>query len=406
MSPTIRPLAGPLALLAVLATAGRAPASSPGAPPVARAAAVGGIVSDSSGTGIAGANISVAGVAGHAISDANGAFRLSASVEPGLYRVVTRRIGFRPDTLMVTVPTEGDVDLRIRLVAAPQRIAPVVIAAARARYSGRMRGFYERRDRGGGGRFFTAEDIAKQRPRAVSDLIRTLPGTRISSVGGQNVITFRGMRCPPLIWIDGSPATAGYLDPDVFAVTTLAGIEVYSGPATVPAELMWVRGKSSCGAIALWTKMPEPRRRGTTQISAEDLAALVDAQRLHTADDVDTPAAPDSAYLASPMYPDSLLRAAIGGRVIVEFVVDIAGMPDMTTFGAVLSTHPPFTEAVRVAVGSARFTPAWLGGRRVRQLVQLSFRFEPPGTPRAGPDVDLGSPRGESGDTTAGDARQ
>src|SRR5688572_27547311 len=101
MSPRIRPLAGPLALLAVLATAGRAPASSPGAPPVERVAAVGGVVSDSSGTGIAGANISVAGVPGYAISDANGAFRLSAGVASGLYRVVTRRIGFRPDTVMV-----------------------------------------------------------------------------------------------------------------------------------------------------------------------------------------------------------------------------------------------------------------------------------------------------------------
>ena len=65
--------------------------------------------------------------------------------------------------------------------------------------------------------------------------------------------------------------------------------------------------------------------------------------------------------------------------MIVEFVVDIDGKADMGTFGAVLSTNNRFTDAVRQAVTAARFTPAWLGGRRVRQLVQLPFTFSPPG---------------------------
>jgi hypothetical protein len=67
--------------------------------------------------------------------------------------------------------------------------------------------------------------------------------------------------------------------------------------------------------------------------------------------------------------------------VIVEFVVDIDGKADMGTFGAVLSTNNRFTDAVRQAVTAARFTPAWLGGRRVRQLMQLPFTFAPPGKP-------------------------
>ena len=379
MSPLIRPLVAPLALLAAVAAGGQAPDSSTGASNTGHRATIAGVVSDSAGTGIVGANVSIAGIPGHAVSGADGAFRLPAGVAPGVQRVVTRRIGFRPDTLMVTVPIEGDIDLRIRLVPAAHRIATVVIAAGRSRYSGRLRAFHERRDRATGGHFFTEEDIAQRKPRMVTDLLRMLPGTRMSYVAGQNVVTFRGLRCPPMIWIDGSPASAGYLDPDLFAVTTLAGIEVYSGPATVPAELTWVRGKSSCGVIALWTKMPEPRSRGTTRITAEELAAMVDAQRLHTADNVDTPVAPDSAHLASPLYPDSLLRSGVGGRVVAEFVVDIAGVPDMTTFGAVLSTHAPFTEAVRTAISTARFTPAWLRGRRVRQLVQLSFTFRAAG---------------------------
>jgi TonB family protein len=127
--------------------------------------------------------------------------------------------------------------------------------------------------------------------------------------------------------------------------------------------------------------MPEARARSTTRISAETLAQLIDSLRLYTSDNVDTPAATDSAHPIRPAYPDSLFRAAVGGRVIVEFVVDINGRPDMQTFGAVLSTNNRFTEAVRQAVTAARFTPAWLGGKRVRQLMQLPFTFDPPGKP-------------------------
>jgi TonB family protein len=365
---------------AVLLTGSALPAQTPApvgaAPP--EPGVVTGMVSDSVGIGIAGANLSLVGSA-QTHTNAEGAFRFQG-VTPGEQRLVARRIGFRPETLMVAVPADRGVQVQIRLRATALQVAPVVIAE-RARIMGPMRGFWERRERGVG-HFFTAEDIERRHPRAVSELLRTLPGTRINYIGGQSVITFRGMRCAPLIWVDGAPATAGYLDPDLFTVTSLAGIEVYPGPATVPAELTWLRGKSTCGVIAVWTKMPEARTRTTTRVSAETLAELIDSLRLYTSDNVDTPAASDSAHPIRPAYPDSLFRAAVGGRVIVEFVVDINGRPDMQTFGAVLSTNNRFTEAVRQAVTAARFTPAWLGGKRVRQLMQLPFTFEPPGKPR------------------------
>ena len=380
MPPIVRPFLGSLAVLLGVAVQAQSPE-------VATPPAIGvvmGLVSDSVGVGITGANLSLIGASGQTYSDAEGRFRI-LGVSPGEQRLVARRIGFRPETLAVVVPAERGVDVRVRLRAAVLQVAPVVIAA-RSRGIGPMRGFYERRERGVG-HFFTAEDIERRHPRAVSDLLRTLPGTRVNYISGQSVITFRGMRCPPLIWVDGAPATAGYLDPDLFTVTTLAGIEVYPGPATVPAELSWMRGKSTCGVIALWTKMPEPRMRIAPKVSAETLAELIDSLRLYTSENVDTPAASDSDHPIRPAYPDSLFRAAVGGRVIVEFVVDINGQPDMGTFGAVLSTNGRFTEAVRQAVTAARFTPAWLGGKRVRQLVQLPFTFEPPGKsePGSGP---------------------
>ncbi len=361
-------------LVASRAAAGQLPPApaSPDAPGV-----LAGIVTDSVGVGIAGANLTVLATTAQAYSDSTGRFRI-AGAPAGPHTLVARRIGFLPETLAVSIPSDRAIETSVRLHAAPVRIASVVVDA-RTRFSGPLRGFNERRERGLG-HFFTAEDISRRNPRVVTDLLRTLPGTRVSYANGQNVVNFRGMRCPPLVWVDGAPASAAYLDPDIFSVTTLAGIEVYPGPATVPAELTGLRGKSACGVIAVWTKVAEPRTRTAIRASPEELARLIQSGRLHTADGVDTPAAADVEHPVAPGYPDSLFRAGVGGRVIVEFVVGVDGKADLTTFGAVLSTHHRFTDAVRQALASARFTPAWLNGRRVRQLMQMPFSFTPSGS--------------------------
>jgi protein TonB len=61
--------------------------------------------------------------------------------------------------------------------------------------------------------------------------------------------------------------------------------------------------------------------------------------------------------------------------VFVSFVVDTTGMADTTTFKVVKSTDQAFTDAVRAALPLMRFFPAWSGGYKVKQLVQLPFVF-------------------------------
>ena len=372
MSTTRRSLLASLALLASL----EAQAQLPAATDPARGS-ITGIVSDSADVGIVGATVTLVGGATIGVSASDGGFRLGA-IPAGAHTLVARRIGFRPDTLVVTVPADTVIAVRIRLISTAQQIAPVIIASGRPRYTGRLAGFNERRDRGAG-RFFTAADIDARQPRLVSDLLRMVPGVRMGTANGQNIVTFRGRTCPPLVWLDGAPATAGYLDVDLFAPSTLAGIEIYSGQATVPAAFTWMRGKSNCGVIALWTRLPERRGKQPAMLSVSEIEALVQSAELFTADSVDTPAAPEPSHPVTPVFPDSLLRAAVGGRVVAEFVVDVSGEPNMSTFSAVQSTHAMFTEAVRNAISAARFTPAWRNGQRVRQLVQLPFSFTAPG---------------------------
>jgi TonB family protein len=76
-----------------------------------------------------------------------------------------------------------------------------------------------------------------------------------------------------------------------------------------------------------------------------------------------------------PRYPDSLRVAKVEGEVLAQFVVDTSGQAQVPTFKVLKSTHPLFVDAVRTALPTLRFTPAFVGGRAVRQLVQQPFQF-------------------------------
>jgi protein TonB len=77
----------------------------------------------------------------------------------------------------------------------------------------------------------------------------------------------------------------------------------------------------------------------------------------------------------TPDYPAALRTAGIEGVVMVRMVVDTLGRVEEGTVVVVSSTHLGFEAAAIAAVIRARFIPARLAGRPVRQLVQQSVRF-------------------------------
>lgn len=94
---------------------------------------------------------------------------------------------------------------------------------------------------------------------------------------------------------------------------------------------------------------------------------------------VERPAAvrPDSPL---PVYPPTLKAAGTTGNVLVQFVVDVDGVPDVHTFTVLKSDHALFSQAVRDALPRMRFVPARIEGRTVRQVVQMPFVFGAPAT--------------------------
>lgn len=77
----------------------------------------------------------------------------------------------------------------------------------------------------------------------------------------------------------------------------------------------------------------------------------------------------------APRYPNSLRAAGIEGQVTALFVVSETGRVEPSTVRFTRSDNGLFEDSVREALEQMRFIPAEVGGRKVRQLVQMPFVF-------------------------------
>lgn len=340
-------------------------------------ASVQGVVRDSAGAPIAGVDVAIAGSGMRSRTNDSGAYRI-AGLAPGPATLTARRIGYRAFSEALRL-RDGDalrVDIRLSMSAA--LLSGIQVTAPREPYEARLAGFYSRMEHHVG-RFVTRERIDRANNANLSALLREIPGVQIGANSMQGrVIRLRGADCPPLVFIDGFPASAGEFDLDMIEPQSVEGVEVYSGSASVPPEFSGPRDLDRCGVIAIWSRPSRPHVRVAsapdTLAEARKATAFATA---YTSDQVDVAARLDSASLR-PSYPDSLFRAGAGGRVVVEFVVDTMGAVELASVDVMASSHPLFALAVRQALGLTRFVPATLKGVRVRQVVQLPVEFTPP----------------------------
>lgn len=340
----------------------------------ARAPVVGMVV-DSVGGPIAGAQVDVEGTFHETTTDSAGRFRL-LQVEAGRLRINVRRLGFLPATLFLHLNAAGARQVMITMSAAPEILAPVVVSGRREVYDARLAGFESRVAKRKNGHFITRERIDRTNSKRLSDLLRQVPTVRITMVRGLGTMAYiRGASCPPLVYLDGSPASAGPLDLDLIDLSSVEGIEVYGGFGA-PPEFSNVRA-DRCGVIAIWSRPFRPRERpAEAQAPSSIIATLLQLDRVFSPETVDSVATPIPGSIRT-VYPDSLFHARVGGTATVRFIVDTAGLVEMPTL-EVNATHDLFAQAARVALSEARFSPAVLEGRRVRQVVALPFRFTPP----------------------------
>ncbi|MDQ3951072.1 MAG: TonB family protein [Gemmatimonadota bacterium] len=78
----------------------------------------------------------------------------------------------------------------------------------------------------------------------------------------------------------------------------------------------------------------------------------------------------------APRYPDALRSVSVQGEVIVQYIVDARGRVEPGSIKVLSAAHQLFADAVRRALLDARYRPAEVGGRPVRQLVEQPFIFK------------------------------
>jgi hypothetical protein len=357
---------------------------APGVATSQAAGSVHGVVRDSLGGVVASARITVRGSAVGTTSDSAGGFRLGR-VQPGATILEVRRLGYRPASASLTIEAGGVAEVDIELAPVAEQLAPVQVLRRPEAYESRLAGFNERKTKHVG-YFVTREKLDRMNSSRFVDAIREIPGVSLRTLrGGVATVSLRGARCAPVVYIDGFPATAGTMDLDMLDLSGVEGIEIYAGMSSIPPEFMSVVGGERCGVIAVWSRATRPRKQRAGEMREVDLEKLIASSAVYTVFQVDTPAqiigrAPE------PVYPDSLWKARVAGRVVAEFVVDTAGDVEPESIHIVSTTQPYFAAAVTASLGALEFRPARLGGQSVRQLVLLPFVFTPDGEPaRPGP---------------------
>lgn len=228
----------------------------------AQGATVRGIVSDSTGSPLRGADVFINALSLLARTDDSGRFLLRR-VQQGRFQFKVRMLGYTPGTYQIDVPVEGLDSLRFILEAQPAVLELMEVSATERQRRVWIEEFHRRRARGIG-TFVTREEIIAQNSSRPSDLFRTTPGVRVQRGRGVrfNYTTSMDARrdCPPLVWLDGQRAPG--LELDDLPLTDIEGIELYSGPSTTPMQFSQsLSGGIYCGTIVVWTRPPDSRSR-------------------------------------------------------------------------------------------------------------------------------------------------
>lgn len=331
------------------------------------------------GIPILGASVSLEGAQAATTTDEKGQFHFSVNAG-GSQKLSVRRLGFEPVTSDISiVPGRSIGDLIIRMPAAPTLLSPVLVSGTRGVYTGRLAGYYKRLERRSIGYFISRDQIDRKSYRSLSQLLRTVPGINAFPLNtGGSTVRIRERQCRPLVWLDGVPMPAGEVDLDAIPVSTLHGIEVYSGSTTTPQDFA-TSGSTTCGSIVLWSRgrdtdpLPRPVRE------AMNLEQMVAGQEVFPADEVTQRASLVDRGALDVTYPAELVHERLIGFVLMQYVVDEHGVVEPESISVVSSTHPLFSASAARALRGAVYKPATRAGKPVRQVVLQPFSFVPNG---------------------------
>lgn len=215
------------------------------------------VLSRADGRPVEGAVVRVRGAESAAVTDPEGHYRL-ADLPYGLHVLEVEELG--GDTRLLPVVLRRGHVTRVTVRVAPEVVVMDEIEVTVNRgWRLEEAGFWERQ-RTGMGSYLTPAEIDRRDPQRTADLLSTMPGLNV----GPAQYGYRALRmgrsaanrsCDPVLYVNGHLTVSQHVD-DVHADDVLA-VEVYRGPASLPARFHRNHGKSDCGAIVIWTKLRE-----------------------------------------------------------------------------------------------------------------------------------------------------
>ena len=231
--------------------------------PIGQLAVIDGIVTDTLLRPLGSADVSVVGIGARVVTSENGRFRM-LQVPAGQYLLVVRRIGYAPTSGIIQVPEADTVRLSYTLVRSDRMLDTVRVKERRVTM--RMLDFEVRRKQGQG-QFITLEEIERRGSLQTSDYMRSMRGVEVSRVttqafAGTQVYSRRegggfdagGQQqyCAMQVVLDGIILPRNF-DLDLLPPPKqIAGIEVYTGAATIPPQFGGPDRR--CGLVAVWTR--------------------------------------------------------------------------------------------------------------------------------------------------------
>ena len=231
------------------------------APPRKGSARVFGRVTNKNGAPVAGARVSLMGTSAATLTKANGDFVLD-SLPAGTQALVVRQIGYTPTEVPVDLSSHSPSRVAVKLGAFVPELSAVEVTAQREEGLQKV-GFLDRKRHSAGGYFLGPEQLEKRNATKFTDILRTVPGIRVSEQNGQAMLSSsrnaQGSGCVT-IFVDG--AAWQQLEPgdlDTFVLPhEVAAVEVYNG-TSVPAE--FTQAGQSCTAVVVWSKTRVQSRR-------------------------------------------------------------------------------------------------------------------------------------------------
>ncbi len=224
-----------------------------------------GIVRDSTGRVIPGAEVFISQRTSAVRTDAAGRFRID-SVHRGDYWLYTRKLGFTATRHSITVPFDQPVRFADIVMSHLSPELDTVSVTARSGFgSGVGSPQWFSQDTKAWGRLITRDRIEASRAPRLSALLRQYVATypldlqeaeRALAAQGQTPVGLRlasAQPCVPAVSFNGNYPTYTF-DPEQISVNDVEAIEIFRAGAGTPLALAMQTPRGSCGLIRVWMR--------------------------------------------------------------------------------------------------------------------------------------------------------